>query len=492
MDDDLKNRTVTGAGWLALAQGGSQVLKFLVAAILARILAPQEFGLIGMVLIFSGFAGQFNDMGFAAALIQKQEVNDRQFSSVFWLNLIVAILMMLLLILVAPLLAKFFNQPELTSLARLISISFLIGSLVIVMRAKLTKAMDFRALSIIEIISAAISGILGISLALLGFGVYALVAQILGMVTCLSVLIWLYSDWRPMWVFSWSAIRELLRFSMGVVGGNSLNYWIRNADNLLIGKFLGSTDLGLYSRAYMVMLLPLSQVTSVLSRIMFPALALIQGDKARSRQIYLRSISVIALLTFPAMSGLLVVADDFVLVIFGSKWLEMIPVLRVLCIVGMVQSINSTVGWIYNSQGRSDIQFWWILFGGILTFIAFGIGIYWGILGVATAYAIRVLSTTWLNFYLPGRLIDMSFMDVAKVLHQQLLLSIGMAALISLVGLFIPETWPPFTRLITLVIIGVVVFCGSIHMLKIAAYMDIMQIFKERGKSMWQKSTSSS
>ena len=121
---------------------------------------------------------------------------------------------------------------------------------------------------------------------------------------------------------------------MGVVGGNSLNYWIRNADNLLIGKVLGTTELGLYTRAYTVMLLPLSQISGVLSRVMFPTLASIQGDRARSRQIYLRAISAIALFTFPSMLGLLVVADDFVLVVFGSKWSEMIPVLRVLCIVG--------------------------------------------------------------------------------------------------------------------------------------------------------------
>ena len=202
MTDNLKNKAVTGASWLLVAQVGSQVVKFAVAAVLARILTPEEFGLIGMVLIFSGFANLFNDMGFSDALIQKQDVNDRHFSSVFWLNLFIALLMMALLALGAPLLASFFNQPELTPLARLLSINFLIGSLVIVIRAKLTRSMDFRTLSVIEIIAALASGILGIVLALLGFGVYALVAQILGMTAFLTVLIWLSSDWRPSWLFS--------------------------------------------------------------------------------------------------------------------------------------------------------------------------------------------------------------------------------------------------------------------------------------------------
>ncbi len=473
MVNELKDKVVTGAIWLTFAQVGGQILKFILAAVLARILTPGDFGLIGMVLIFSGFANLFNDMGFSAALIQRKDVTEQHFSSIFWLNIFTALCMMTLLILSAPLLALFFNQPKLTLLARLLSINFLIGSFVIVIQAKLTRAMDFRVLSILEIVSVAISGVLGIILALSGFGVYALVAQTLCFTTSKTVLIWSSSSWRPKWQFSWTAIRELLGFSVGIVGGNSLNYWIRNFDNLLIGKFLGSMELGFYSRAYTVMLLPLNQVTTVLTRVMFPALASIQDDKLRSRKIYLQAIAIIALFTFPIMLGLLVVTEDFVLTIFGQKWVEVIPILRILCIVGLLQSVNSTVGWIYNSQGRSDIQFWWVLFGGILTFAAFGIGIYWGTIGVATAYAIRVLSTTWLNYYIPGRLIDMSFGDVAKSLYQPLLFSCVMAGFIAITGLLIPETWPHPVRLAVLVGTGVLIYTGTIHWFKIPAHIEL-------------------
>jgi O-antigen/teichoic acid export membrane protein len=367
-----------------------------------------------MVLIFSGFASLFNEMGFRAALIQKQDVNEGHFSSVFWFNIIVSILLMLLMTLSAPLIADFFKKTELAQLVRLLSLTFLIGSPVIVMRAQFAKELNFRGLSIIQLIAAAASGVLGVSLALLGYGVYALVGQLLGSAACYTILIWVYSDWRPRWLFSWSAIRELMGFSIGVIGGNSLNYWVRNADKLLIGKFLGAANLGLYSMAYTIMSLPMSQITTVLAKVMFPTLSVIQAHRGRTRMIYLRSIAVIGLLAFPAMLGLIVVADDFVIAIFGEQWQEMIPTLRLLCLGGLLQSVNSTVGWIYKSQGRSDIQFWWILFNGILTFIAVGIGINWGINGVAIAYAVRIFLTTWLNFYIPGRLINMSFGDVAK------------------------------------------------------------------------------
>lgn len=479
MVDDLKSKAIVGAKWLAFAQIGSQVLKFIVASILARLLSPGDFGLIGIILIFSGFADIFNDMGFAAALIQKRDVNERHFSSVFWLNIFSAALLMALLIIGAPLIAQLFDQPKLTSLARLLSINFLVGSVVIVMRAKITREIDYRWLSIIEVFCAATSGGLGIALALLGYGVYALIAQSLSMTACLTLLIWWSSDWRPKWLFDWSAIRELIGFSMGVVGGNMLNYCIRNADNLLIAKFLGSTELGLYSRAYTIMLLPLSQVSSVLSRIMFPALASIRGDKARCRKIFLAAISAIALFTFPAMLGLLVVAEDFVLIIFGSKWAGMIPVLRVLCIVGMLQSINGTVGWIYNSQGRSDMQFRWILFGGILSLAAFAIGIQWGIFGVATAYAIRVTSTIWLNFSIPGRLIDMAARDVARVLFPQLLLSLVMAGLVALVGLLTPDDWPRLGRFTIMVTTGMLIYFGSVHWFKLSAYKHLLGLVRE-------------
>ena len=188
-----------------------------------------------------------------------------------------------------------------------------------------------------------------------------------------------------------------------------------------------------------------------------------------------------------AMLGLLVVAEEFVLTIFGPKWVGMIPALRVLCLVGLMQSVNATVGWIYNSQGRSDIQFWWILFGGILSIIAFAIGLTWGILGVSVAYAIRVFSTTWLNFTIPGRLIGMTFRDVARALYQPLLLSVGMALLVLLTGWLIPEDWPPVLRLAFLVTTGCVAYVGAIHVLRLPAYTDMMRIVRERASGIKQQ-----
>lgn len=479
MDDGLKNRAIRGAAWVGLSQAGGRFISFLVTAVLARFLTPDDFGLIGMVLIFSGFASLFNEMGFRAALIQKQDVNEGHFSSVFWFNIIVSILLMLLMTLSAPLIADFFKKTELAQLVRLLSLTFLIGSPVIVMRAQFAKELNFRGLSIIQLIAAAASGVLGVSLALLGYGVYALVGQLLGSAACYTILIWVYSDWRPRWLFSWSAIRELMGFSIGVIGGNSLNYWVRNADKLLIGKFLGAANLGLYSMAYTIMSLPMSQITTVLAKVMFPTLSVIQAHRGRTRMIYLRSIAVIGLLAFPAMLGLIVVADDFVIAIFGEQWQEMIPTLRLLCLGGLLQSVNSTVGWIYKSQGRSDIQFWWILFNGILTFIAVGIGINWGINGVAIAYAVRIFLTTWLNFYIPGRLINMSFGDVAKALLPQLLIAIVMAVILAYSTSVIPETWPHILRLGVLIAIGSFVFFILIRQFQIPAYTDVIRLAKE-------------
>lgn len=480
MVDDLKNRAVTGVTWLVFAQISGEILRFVVAVILARILTPDEFGLIGMVLVFSGFAKLFNDMGFSAALVQKLDVQQIHYSSVFWLSILAGFFMMALLFLAAPLLAWFFDEPKLIPLAQVISLEFLLGSLVIVQRARFTRNMDFRVLAIVQVVAAAVAGALGIAMALAGFGVYALAAQLLATTTCLSGLVWYLSDWRPRLSFSWSAIREMLGFSAGVAGGSMLNYWIRNADNLLIGKVLGSAQLGLYTRAYTIMLLPLTQISSVLSRVMFPAMSAIQDDKPRAKRIYLRAISAIALFSFPAMLSLLVVADDFVLVIFGPKWEEMIPVLRVLCVVGLLQSVNSTVGWIYQSQGRSDIQFWWILATGLLSFLAFAIGVFWGILGVAIAYAIRVLSTTWLNYSIPGRLIDMTVSEVARELYQPLLLSVAVASLLAVLRLILPETLSHPLRLVLLVAIGILAFIISTKVMNLRVYTDLMRLFREK------------
>ncbi|NLE44026.1 MAG: MOP flippase family protein, partial [Chloroflexi bacterium] len=400
----VKQQTITGIAWSTIARVAQQGLQFLISVALARLLTPQDFGLVAMTAVFTGFAALFNELGFGAALIQHERIEERHLSSVFWLNVLAGFILMVLTIGAAPLIALLYDEPRLSLLTMLIATNFLFGSFGIVPNALMMRALNFRGLALIEAAATLLAGAVAIVLALMGYGVFALVWQMIISTIGRVVFLWYSSAWRPAFRFSWSAVRELLGFSTNLLGFSTFNYWVRKADDLLIGKFVGSAGLGVYTRAYSIMLLPLNQVSSVVSRVMFPTLSQIKDDRRRVKRIYLRSISIVALITFPMMLGLLVVSESFVLALYGLQWKEIIPLLRMLSLVGLAQSIGTTTGWIYQSQGRTDWMFRWGVASGIVTLISFAIGIRWGVLGVAIAYVVRTFALTYFNFSIPGRL----------------------------------------------------------------------------------------
>lgn len=478
---DLRQQTVSGVGWTSFTQFSKQGMQFLISVVLARILSPEDFGLVGMVLVFTGFAALFGELGFGAALVQRDFLEERHYSSIFWLNLIFGILLTGLISLLAPVIANFYDEPRLVPLTTIIAINFLVSSLGIVQTAILNRNMAFRLIAIVETISVTIAGGVAVFLAWSGFGVWSLGWQLVITTFIMVIGFWLVNDWRPKFLFDWQAIKELLGFSSNLLGFNAFNYWSRNADNLLIGRFLGSGELGIYTRAYTTMLLPISQVTNVLSRVMFPALSKVQHDKARVKRIYLRSIAMIALLSFPMMMGLFVLAEPFILTVYGSKWERVISVIQILSLVGMVQSIVATVGWIYQSQGRTDWMFKWGLLVGSLGVLSFIFGIILGTVeAVALAYAAVNLLLLYWNFSIPGKLIDMKFSEVVASLIGVLGCAFAMAGLVWGMGLLLPANWPPWAHLMLQASFGFISYGLLVHFLQIPAYVEARTLLLEQ------------
>src|SRR5690606_5311141 len=252
--------------------------------------------------------------------------------------------------------------------------------------------------------------------------------------------------------FSVSAVRELLGYSSSLVGFGFVNYWARNADNLLIGKYLGSAALGVYSRAYSLMLLPISEVISVLGSVMFPALSSIQQDRARVKRIYLRAMPMIALIAFPMMLGLVAVAEPFVLTLFGERWIGVAPLLRTLCFVGVIQSMCSPTGWIYTSQGRTDRMFWWGIGGSGTLIVGIVVGVLQGtVQAVALCYFLANVVICYPCIAIAGRLIDLRFAEVARSVSGPLLCAMAMAVLVWGAGRLLPASWSPAMTLAILV-----------------------------------------
>jgi O-antigen/teichoic acid export membrane protein len=480
-ETDIRGRTITGILWSIFGQVGQQGIRFIVILILARLLMPKEFGLVGMIEVFTGFAAMFGEMGFGAAIIQKQDVEERLLSSVFWLSIVMGVLLTSILAACAPLIAAFYNQRILLPLTLLLSLNFAINSLNIIQNSLLTKKMDFRRLAIINITAITTAGIVAVAMALAGFGVWSLAINTLLTTTFSVILMWSLSGWRPRLIFEWKDVKELIDFSMNLMGSRISTYWTANADNLLIGKYVSATALGVYDRAFSLMVLPRAHISAVLARVMFPALSAIQADKKKVKQVFLRANRAIALITFPMMMGLLMVAKPFILTIYGEKWMAVVPILQIFCLEGMGRSVGTTVGWIYLSQARTDIMFKWGLFSGVVRVASIIIGLQWGVVGVAIAIVLSGYTILWYpSWVIPGRLINLSFWEVMKNLGGPFWCSVVMAAAVFAFGIILPSDWPEWTRLATQVPLGVVVYVLLIHVFQVRAYREVRELAVEQ------------
>ena len=387
----LKNKVKNGLKWTFIDQILSQIIFLIFGIFLSRILNPSDFGIVGMITLFSNFAILFVDLGFSAALIQKKEVSDDHFSSVFWLNLVIGFFMYLLFYIAAPFISQFYNQPNLVLLIRIICLSFIITSLSSIQANLLIKNLQFKKKVIINWIATTIGYTIAFVLAFKNYGVWSLVYMTLATAIINSILYWFSASWMPKFVFDIKKIKELSSFGLNFLGDTSVNYWSRNFDNFLIAKVLGSNDLGIYTRAYSLMLLPLRNITTIVTKVMFPAFSQKQNDIIALKKYYLTIILYIALITFPLMIGLSLVSKEFVLLFFGTKWKAMIPVLSILSGLGAIQSIVSLNGLIYNSLGKASIAFKVSLMSNFVLIVAFLIGVNYGIIGVSWSYLIASL-----------------------------------------------------------------------------------------------------
>lgn len=432
----LKKKTIWGLFWAFLSQFGKLISQFIIISILAHLLSPENFGLIAMATVFTEFALIFVDMGIGSALIQKQDAKEEHYCAAFWFNILVGLILMLLMMLSSPLIAKFYKQPQLQPILMALSLNFVLSSFNVVQQSLLMKEMEFKKLAIRDIGAAILSGGLGIYLAFNGFGVWSLVVQLLSATFLNSILLWGLSSWRPRLLFSLSSIKDIASFGGNLTGFTVINYFSRNIDKLLIGKFLGSSPLGLYSLAYRLMLYPLQNISWVVARVSFPVFSKVQNELDKVRNFYLRQIKAISLITFPLMGCLFVLAPEFVIVVLGTKWNPIITPLRIFCLCGMSQSIGTTVGPIYMSQGRADILFKLQFFGTGLTVVAILVGFKWGIIGVSVCYTLFSIIWNNFNFFVINKLIGLKNSNFYLQLKKSCLITFTVALIVAIVKIF--------------------------------------------------------
>lgn len=349
----LRKKVVSGVLWTALSNIGGTLLSFTLGVWLARLLGPSAYGLIGMVLVIAGFGRLLLDFGFGEALIQKQNVTEQDYSSVFWFNLAVAIFLSIAFYISAPWIADFYKNEKLVDLSRIMSLSFLLNGCIIVQRIRLEKAFRYKVISLAEITSTLVSTLLAIAMAYKGYGVWSLVGLHLSKPLLYALLIWLASKWLPVLQFHKSSIRGLGKFSISILVNGIFNTLATSLDKILIGRNLGANNFGLYSKAYGTLRLPVNQLTYAMNRVLYPAFSQIQHQRKHVFEVYGKIISLISLLIFPVMLAFVFFGDTIIWLMFGREWAEMIPVFRILALTAGFIPFNIIADSIIKSQGSS-------------------------------------------------------------------------------------------------------------------------------------------
>ncbi len=404
--DQQEMDVYSGVRWSAISKYGAQAVQFAVSIVLARLLAPEYFGLLGMATVVTGFVRTFRNLGFSAAIVQRKKLTDDLLSTLFWVNLAVCVLVGGVVVAVAPLAGLMYRDPRVVPIIAVLAINFVFAGLSMIPQAILQRQMAFKKLAVREIGAIIANGTTSIILALAGFGVWALVWGTLAGGLARVVLINLVCPFMPRLVWDKSGLKECLGFGLNITGFNIFNYFARNADNLIIGVFLGPVSLGYYSLAYRLMLLPRDSVSQIVTRVLFPKLSRLQDDDEKLADVYLRANAAIAFVTFPMMLGFAAVARPFVEVVLGAKWLPAVPVITILAILGALQSVWSPVGQLFIAKGRPDWYFRWGVCGGILFILSFFAGVPFGFVGVASAYTLVCLGWIPISWRIAFNLVD--------------------------------------------------------------------------------------
>lgn len=455
----VRETAVKGALWFAGQRIANRILGQLFSIILLRLLTPKDYGLLAMGVVLIGVLDLFAHLAMEPAIIQRSEADDEFLSTAFWANMAVGVLMFGVAVVASPFVAGFFKEPGILAIVVALSLRFIIDAGAATQSALLARAMAFRQLSLRTLLGTVTGGCIGVGMALAGFGVWSLVAQILGARIAALAAIQLLSRWRPRRVFSPQRLRELWSFAGPLVIAQLLGYAIRNTDNVLIGRYLGSAALGVYALGYNLFIVPITDLGAPVSHVLFATLSRAQDDTDQLGRIFLSGSRYVAMLTIPAMVGLAVVAPVLVEVVFGHKWLPAAPVISILALAGSLRFTHMLGPSVLQATGRTDFQMRWALWAAFLYLPAFGLGLRWGVTGVASGYLAATVVLTAIYYPSLTRAIGVPLGAAWAALAPSLLASAAMAAAVLLARASLDAAMlPKAVTLVVLVALGSIVY----------------------------------
>lgn len=471
----LKEQAISGVYWNAIGKFTSYGIEFIIGIILARLLTPKEFGLIGTIMVLIVVSQVFINSGFSQAIIRKQKCTQKDYSTVFFFNLAVGVLLFCVLLITAGPISSFFNNPELKPLIKVLGIGLIISSLSLIQSSKLTKQIDFKLQTKISVIASIFSGIIAITMAYTGFGVWSLIAKSLMQQGINSILLWYWNKWKPDLVFSIESFKELFGFGSKLLLSGLIGTLLKNINYIVIAKYFTPQDLGYFTRAEMFQKLPSENISSIITSVGYPVLASIQEDKLRMKEVFRKMFVNTFFIITILMAGMASTAKALILTFVGEQWIPSVILLQMLCFYGIILPLASMNVSILSVVGRSDLYLKLQLYVQLLAIPNIFLGIFYGIKALIIGIILIELFGYVIFNRESNKILNYPIKEQLQDIMPGLLLALSMAIIVLLIGYL--TAFSPIITLTIQVLVGmiVVVFAGEI--LKLDEYIFLKSTF---------------
>ena len=477
MGKTLKQKAVSGVAWTSVERFTTQIIQFVIGIAIARILAPQDYGIIGMTTIFFAVAATFIDSGFGSALIQKKDRNETDYSTCFYFNILVGISIYAILWFASPAIAKFYRTPVLCDVTRVLGLTMLINSLSISQTAKMTAEMRFREMAIITIVTQTVTGLIGLYLAYIGWGVWALVFQQLTSCVARLIMMEIFLKWYPRLVFSFSSFKHMFSYGSKILCSGLINTIYDNLYTLVIGRTFSAKEVGYYNRGNQFAILPTNTILSIFMKVAFPLMSEVQDDMEKLKNAYKKFLRIPLFVLYPILFGLIALAKPLILVLLGEKWLPAVPLLQVLCIGSFFDPLTHINLNILYVKGRTDLVLKLELIkkpiAFILLFSMIPLGLWWLCFG----RAIYGFIAYCFNCYYTGKFINFGFWK-QMYYNVPVLLKSGVMGALCYTCLYMFES--PLVQLLVGIAIGIISYFLMVIITKDETFTDVKQIILKK------------
>lgn len=476
----LKDKAIKGVSWSLAGNVIKNLISFIIGIILARLLTPGEYGLVGMAGVFIYVTYVFVDSGFSTALIQRPVCTRADYSTVFYTNLIISLLFFFLLFFTSGYIADFYSESELTPIVKVLAFLIILYALSIVHRSIIIKEINFKLLNVIQITSQLSSGVIAIIMAYRGFGVWSLVWKTLLNQLFVNFQLWIFNKWYPTLEFSLSSLKEMFSFSSKLLISGIINKIYEQIYNLIIGKFFSANELGLYTRANHFKDLPSQSISGAIMSVSFPVFAQVQDDTVRLKQIAKKIIKATMFVNITAMLGMLAISGNLIITLIGNKWSGATPYLQLLCIVGLFYPLHPINLNIITALGRSDLFLRLEILKKLLAVPVILIGIFTTVKIMIIGMIISSLTAIFINSYYTQKLIDYGIREQFADISGSLILGIIMSFLVFIFGLLLKSFEPKLILLVLQIALGILFAVGIAYAFRMKEYFDFKEILVTR------------